>query len=72
MKIKIKSRIEMHLAPEGCEETLYDVYYGFTGIPTTFPFCTKWKLDKAGLTKKELLEWFKKNACVYQKIIIKL
>ena len=52
MKIKIKSRIEMHLAPEGCEETLYDVYYGFTGIPTTFPFCTKWKLDKAGLTKK--------------------
>lgn len=72
MKIKIKSRIEMHLAPEGCEETLYDVYYGFTGIPTTFPFCTKWKLDKAGLTKKELLEWFEKNACVYQKIIIKL
>ena len=72
MKIKIESRIEMHLAPEGCEETLYDVYYGFTGLPTTFPFCTKWKIDKAGLTKKELLEWFEKSACVYRKIIIKL
>lgn len=62
----------MHLAIEGCEETLYDVYYGFTGIPATFPFCTKWKISNAGLTKKELVEWFEKNACGYRKIIIKL
>jgi hypothetical protein len=70
MKIKIVSRIEI----EGCEEieTIYDIYYGFTGIPTTLPFCTKWKIDKAGLTKKELLEWFEKTACGYQKVIIKL
>ena len=61
MKVKIESR-------EGHDgETLYDIYYGFTGIPTTFPFCTKWVLDKecVGL-------WFEKNACGYRKIIIKL
>lgn len=72
MKIKIVSRIEMHLAPEGCEETIYDVYYGFTGLPTTWPFCTKWKIDKAGLTKDELLEWFKKSCLGYRNITIKL
>lgn len=72
MKIKIQARKEMYLAPEGCEETIYDIYYGFTGIPTTFPFCTKWKISNAGLTKKELVEWFEKNACGYSKIIIKL
>ena len=62
----------MHLAPEGCEKTVFDIYYGFTGLPTTWPFHTKWKIDKAGLTKKELVEWFEKNACGYRKIIIKL
>ena len=25
------------------EELVYDIYVGFTGIPTTFPFHTKWK-----------------------------
>ena len=54
------------------DELVYDIYHGFTGIPATLPFSTKWKIDKAGLTKKELLEWFEKNACVYQKVIIKL
>ncbi len=72
MKIKIQARNEMHLALEGREETIYDVYYGFTGIPTTFPFCTKWKIDKAGLTKEELVEWFEKNVCGYMRVIIKL
>jgi hypothetical protein len=72
MKIKVIRRFERFLAPEGCEEEVYDIYYGFTGLPTTFPFCTKWKIDKAGLLKEELLEWFKKNACGYRKIIIKL
>ena len=40
------------------EELVYDIYVGFTGIPTTFPFHTKWKIDEAGLSKEELLEWF--------------
>ena len=68
MKIKIKSR-------EGHDgETLYDIYYGFTGLPTTFPFCTKWVLDKScvGLSQTGLCRWFEKNACGYRKIIIKL
>lgn len=72
MKIKIISRTENHLAPEGCEETLYDVYAGFTGLPTTWPFCTKWVLYMAGLTKEELLKRLEKIALRNQKIIIKL
>ena len=47
-------------------------YVGFTGIPTTFPFHTKWKIYKVGLTKEELLEWFEKNALVYQEVVIKI
>ena len=55
------------------EELVYDVYVGFTGIPTTFPFHTKWKIDKAGLTKEEFLEWFEKIALgYYQDVVIKL
>jgi len=54
------------------EETVYDIYFGFTGIPTTFPFHTKWKIYKAGLTKEEVLEWFEKTALGYQEVIIKL
>ena len=54
------------------EELIYDIYVGFTGIPTTFPFCTKWKIDRVGLTKEELFEWFEKTALCYQKVIIKL
>ena len=72
MKIKIVSRIsELPMTDE--EELVYDVYVGFTGIPTTFPFHTKWKIDKVGLTKEELLEWFEKIALgYYQEVVIKL
>ena len=72
MKIKIVSRMS-ELPMTDNEELIYDVYVGFTGIPTTFPFHTKWKIDKACLTKKELLEWFEKIALGhYQEVIIKL
>lgn len=55
------------------EELVYDIYVGFTGIPTTFPFHTKWKIDEAGLTKEELLEWFEKINLYYeQEVVIKL
>ena len=54
------------------EELVYDVYVGFTGISTTFPFHTKWKIDNDGLTKEELLEWFEKTALGYQEVVIKL
>lgn len=72
MKIKIVSRIS-ELPMTDNEELVYDVYVGFTGIPTIFPFHTKWKIDKAGLTKEELLEWFEKIALgYYQEVVIKL
>lgn len=71
MKIKIVGRWS-NLPMTNKDELVYDIYYGFTGIPMTFPFHTKWKIDKAGLTKKELLKWFEKNSCGYQKVIIKL
>ncbi len=71
MKIKIVSRWS-ELPMTDKEETVYDIYFGFTGIPTTFPFHTKWKIYKAGLTKEEVLEWFEKTALGYQEVIIKL
>lgn len=71
MKIKIVSRMS-ELPMTDKEELVYDIYVGFTGIPTTFPFHTKWKIDETGLTKEELLEWFEKNALGYRKVIIKL
>ena len=72
MKIKIVSRISEHPMTDK-EELVYDVYVGFTGIPTTFPFHTKWKIDKAGLTKEELLELFEKINLYYkQEVVIKL
>lgn len=71
MKIKIVSRIS-ELPMTDKEELVYDVYFGFTGIPTTFPFHTKWKIGKAGLTKEELLEWLGKINLRYQEVVIKL
>ena len=71
MKIKIVSRIS-ELPMTDKEELVYDVYVGFTSIPTTFPFHTKWKIDEIGLTKEELLKWFEKNALGYRVVIIKL
>jgi len=70
MKIKIVNRWSN--LPMIEEDDVYDIYYGFTGIPITLPFCTKWKLYKAGITKEELLEWLEENVCAYQKVIIKL
>lgn len=71
MKIKIVGRWS-NLPMTDIDEIVYDIYYGFSGLPATFPFCTKWKIDKAGLTKDELLKWFEKTALGYQEVIIKL
>jgi hypothetical protein len=71
MKIKIVSRWS-NLPMTNIDELVYDIYYGFTGLPSTFPFCTKWKIDRAGLTKEEILKWFKNVALGYQDVILKL
>ena len=70
LKVKIESRWS-NLPMTDIDEIVYDIYYGFTGMPTTLPFYTKWKIDKAGLTKEELFKWFEKNVLAYQDVIIK-
>ncbi len=57
MKIKVIRRFELFLAPEGCEEEVYDIYRGFKGLPMTWPFHTKWVIDKAGLSREEALDY---------------
>lgn len=71
MKIKIASRWS-NLPMTDIDELVYDIYYGFTGMPTTFPFCTKWMIGKAGLTKEELIKWLEQTVCGYGEVIIKL
>lgn len=43
-------------------EDSYNIYHGFTGIPITFPFHTKWIIDKAGITKKEASKYISRCA----------
>lgn len=38
-------------------EDVYNIYHGFTGIPFTFPFHTKWMIDKEGVTRQEASEY---------------
>ena len=51
MKIKIE---RYEYSPS---EHRYRVYHGFTGIPYTYPFHTKWVLDKDDMNNIEMLEY---------------
>lgn len=51
MKIKIE-RYE-----NSPSEYRYRAYHGFTGIPCTYPFHTKWVLDKDDMNNIEMLEY---------------
>ena len=56
MKIKVERRtIEIPMCDE--IEDVYDIYWGFTGIPSTWPFHTKWILDKASLSREDALKY---------------
>lgn len=57
-KIKIKI-VRREIFQDGCYYTCYDTYHGFTGIPSTWPFMTKWVIDKVGLDEKGLLNYMK-------------
>ena len=35
----------------------YNAYHGFTGLPHTYPFHTKWVLDKDDMNNIEMLEY---------------
>lgn len=48
-------------------EDEYNIYHGFTGIPFTFPFHTKWMIDKEGLTKQEASKYISRYALDYTK-----
>ena len=54
MKIKIVRREIYH---DGCYYDCYDAYHGFVGIPSTWPFMTKWVIDKVGLSLGELYKY---------------
>lgn len=64
-KIKIIRRELFH---DGCYYTVYDVYEGFTGIPSTWPFMTKWIPDKMGLSEDEMLHYMRAHLTVVGKV----
>lgn len=51
MKIKIE---KYEYSPT---EYHYNAYNGFTCLPHTYPFHTKWILDKDGMNNIEMLEY---------------
>ena len=53
-KIKIVRREFFH---DGCYYSRYYTFVGFTGMPATFPFMTKWKADEVGLDEDGLLRY---------------
>lgn len=64
-KIKIIRRESFQ---DGRYQTTYDTYVGFTGIPSTWPFMTKWVLDKESLTKDEMLRYMESYLTVVGKV----
>lgn len=38
------------------DEEVYDIYHGFGYPISKFPFLTKWKIDRAGLTREQALK----------------
>ena len=63
VKIKIVRRL-IEVRSEKCPDKyghsdVYDVYHGFTGMPSTLPFCTKWVLHREGLSQKDVLKILK-------------
>ena len=64
-KIKIVRRETFRA---GCYYTVYDIYHGFTGFPSTWPFMTKWILDKRGMTDSEFLHYMRSYLTVVGKV----
>ncbi len=76
MKIKIEFRMLNPSQITICDRkpvVVYDIYHGFTGIPNTLPFMTKWVIDKAGLSEDEMLDYMKHylSTCGKIKLVIK-
>ena len=50
-------KIKIELYEDYPSESSYRAYHGFTGIPYTYPFHTKWVLDKEDMNNIEMLEY---------------
>ena len=46
-------------------EDVYNIYHGFTGLPFTFPFHTKWVIDRERVTMQEASEYINRFALCY-------
>lgn len=66
-KIKIIRREFFH---NGSYYVCYDTYHGFTGIPSTWPFMTKWVKDKSSLSEEELQKYIKRYVTTVGKVKI--
>lgn len=67
MAIKIKI-VRREFFQNGCYYTTYDTYEGFTGIPSTWPFMTKWIPDKVGMTEEEMLHYMRSHLTTVGKV----
>lgn len=75
MKIKIVRRIlnVSQITPPTPEPVeVYDIYHGFTGFPSTWPFMTKWIIDKAGLTEDEMVKYVRYYLTAYRENAFKV
>ena len=75
MKIKIVRRtlnVSQITPPTPEPVVVYDIYEGFTGFPSTWPFMTKWILDKAGLTEDEMVKYVRYYLTAYREISFKV
>lgn len=75
MKIKIVRRtlnVSQITPPTPEPVEVYDIYEGFTGFPSTWPFMTKWILDKAGLTEDEMVKYVRYYLTAYRETSFKV
>ena len=74
-KIKIVRRqlnVSQITPPTDEPVVVYDIYEGFTGIPSTWPFMTKWIIDKAGLSEEEMLKHMRFQLTTLGRLDIKI
>ena len=70
-KIKIVRR-QLNVSQIDEPVVVYDIYEGFTGFPSTWPFMTKWILDKAGLSEEEMLKHMRFQLTTLGRLDIKI
>ena len=54
MRIKVERRFARGMYQEGTEPEVYDIYHD---VSLFSPLISKWKIDKAALTREEALDY---------------